>query len=161
MDVSEHNSCLPILFPFPGHTGDYIFHSPLHLGWGYATVFWPMGWCMISKPGHKTPLAIVPILFLFQGNTGSYIFKVMVSQAGRSFYPQVTAWRRIAQLYSAMIWVRNSLDCVVPLPSWEWFVTTMRVNCFADFGGSVKWRGHLEQRSIQGTKITKWHCTES
>lgn len=155
MSASEINSYLPIPFPFPGHTRGLHFHSPLHLGWGYATVFRAMEWTMTSKPGHKTPLVIGPTVFLFQDNIGSYVFKVTRSQAGRSLDPRVTAWRRIVQLYSTMMWVRNGLYCIVPLWSWEWFVTIMRVNYFDYFSGGVQWRGHLEQRSIQGIKIRK------
>lgn len=117
----------PILFPFPAHTGR--LHFPFSLAFRLR-----LRDCLLtngmmyntSKPDHETPLAIFPTLFLFHDNTGSYIFKVTVSHTGRSLDPRVIAWRRIAQLYSTMRWVRNTfIACateilrVVFLPQWR------------------------------------------
>lgn len=41
-----------------------------------------------SKPGHKTPCAIVPILFLFQGNIGSYMLRLQCLKLQEIWIPE-------------------------------------------------------------------------
>lgn len=88
---------------------DYIFHSPLHLGWGCVSGFRPMGCRMalvaLRNCPHPLPLPGLHCKLYVQGCS--------ISNWERSLDLWVPAWRRIAQLASTMMWVRNKLVIVL------------------------------------------------
>ena len=116
-DIVETMLCVHPLFPFPGKAGDDISHPPLWFSWDHVTKFRTMEmqaeviqpW---SAPGSPRPSPLPDPPLPEAGAKGT---EMVALQDGGGLGSWVPTWRRAANQFQPVTWMRYKPLCVKPL----------------------------------------------